>query len=240
MATFTDIQNRVKTRLIDLPAATLAEVPTLVNQALRELQSRHNFWVMQKNLQANTAAITRTLASTPSDFKEFRLEPFYTQSVGKAVPMEFAKSRRQVNGLFENDDTSEPQYILQSEPTNDAGASNLEVWPLSNSQSDYVSAPAGEYRITVPYWRYLPVLSGGTDTNWFTNNVLGEQYLVDKATSLGFFINWDQEKEAEWLALAEKSYGLLVSEDKHLWFSGQDTFVPHQGVRWNNSHIRRR
>ena len=235
MATFTDIQNRVKTRLIDLPAATLAEVPSLVNQALRELQSRHNFWVMQKKLAANTAAITRTLATTPSDFKEFRLEPYYTEYTGYVVPMAVAKSSRELNGLFETDDTGPPSYILRSDPSDDLGASTLEVWPLSESQSDYTGAPAGEYRVTVPYWRYLPALSAGGDANWFTNNLIGELYLVNAATALGFMINWDVSKETEWLSLADRQYELLIAEDKKLWLSGHDTFTPHQGAAWNKN-----
>lgn len=235
MATFIDIRNRVTTRLIDLPAATLAEVPSLVNQALRELQSRHNFWVMQKKLTANTTAATRALAATPSDFKEFRLDPFYTENTGYIVPMKFAKSSRELNGLFEPDDTGMPEYILRSDPTDDAGASSIEVWPLSNTNSDYTSAPSGEYRVTVPYWRYLPALVADGDTNWFTNNLIGELYLVNAATALAFMINWDVPKETEWLSLATRQFDLLVREDKTQWFAGQDTFTPHQGVLWSKS-----
>lgn len=235
MATFQNIQDRVKTRLIDLPAATLAEVPTLVNQALRELQSRHNFWVMQKKLSANTAAATRTLAATPSDFKEFRLEPFYTESSGKVVPMAVAKSSRQLEALFETDDKGPPSFIFRGEPSNDAGASSMELWPLSDSQSDYTAAPAKEYRVTVPYFRYLPALSAGSDTNWFTDHPIGEIYLVNAATALGFMVNWDVNKETEWLSLADRPYTMLVAEDKKLWLSGQDTFTPHQGANWNNN-----
>lgn len=239
MATFTDIQNRVKTRLIDLPAATLAEVPSLVNQAMRELQSRHNFWIMQKNMAANTTAATRTLAATPSDFKEFRLEPFYTENTGYIVPMDTAKSRREINSIYETDDTGPPSYILRGEPSDDAGASSLEVWPLSDGQSDYSAAPAGEYRVTMPYWRYLPALAGGGDTNWFTAHPIGELYLINAATALGFMVNWDVSKETEWLSLADRQYTLLVAEDKKLWFSGQDTFTPHQGASWNRNTGRR-
>jgi hypothetical protein len=237
MATFIDIKNRVRTRLIDLPAATLAEVPTLVNDALRELQDRHNFWVMQKTLTANTTADTRILAATPSDFKDFRLEPYYTDSVGTIVEMSVASSKRQVQGFFEADAEGLPQFILRGEPTTDAGASSLEVWPLSDSQSDYTVAPAGEYRISVPYWKYLPALSADGDTNWFTLNEQGVQYLINKATALGFAVNWDINKEAEWFALADRYYNMLVATDKQLWFGGQDTFTPHQGAWWNRNRV---
>lgn len=233
MATYLDLQTKIRTRLIDLPAATLAEVPALVNEAQRELQSRHNFWVMEKSLSANTTAVTRALVNTPSDFKEFRLEPYYTENTGKVVQMDWARSSRQIKGLFEADDTGPPAFILRGEPSSDLGASSLEVWPLSDSQSDYSTAPAGEYRITIPYYRYIPDLSAGGDTNWFTMNSLGATYLVYKAVALGFAINWDVDKEAEWLTLAEKYYNLVVAEDKRQIVAGHDTFVPHQGAYWN-------
>lgn len=232
MATFQNIQDRVKTILIDLPAATLAEIPTLVNIALRDLQSKHNFWVMRKLQTANTAAATRNLVATPSDFKEYRLNPYYTENSGAVVRMEFAKSLRQLQGMFMVTDTGTPKYIRRGEASDDLGTSSLEVWPLSNSQSDYTAAPAGEYRITIPYWRFLPELSGSGDTNWFTNNRLGEQYLVHATAGLGFSRNWDTPKETEWFALAKPFYDQLVAEDKHFDFSGQDTFTPHQGVHW--------
>lgn len=235
MATYSDIQARVQTRLIDLPSRTLAEVPTLVNDALRELQSRHNFWVMKKTLAANTTALTRELAPTPADFKEFREEPFYTEFTGYKVPMDIAPSARAIHGKYEDDDDGPPRYILRGEASGVTGASSLEVWPLSDGQSDYSAVPSGEYRVTVPYFGYLPALAGNDDTNWFTLNPLGEHYLFNMAVAMGFQINWDLEKQTEFLGLAEGKYKKLVDEDKRLWFSGQDTFVPHQGAWWNRN-----
>lgn len=233
MATYLDIQNRVKTRLIDLPSTTLAEVPVLINDALRELQSRHNFWVMRKTLAANTVALTRNLVATPSDFKEFRLEPYYTENSGFKVPMRIASSRRQVNGIFEDDDDGPPRFILRGEPSSEAGASSLEVWPLSDGQSDWSAVPSGEYRVTIPYFGYVPALSANSDTNWFTNNALGEHFLINQAVAMGFAINWDLEKETEWLSLADGKYKLLVAEDKRGWLAGVETFTPHKGAWWN-------
>ncbi len=234
MATFAQIQTRVRTRLIDLPSATLAEVPTLVKEAHHELQSRHNFWVMQETVSANTDALVRNLVAVPSDYKENRLEPYYTEYTGKIVPMRFAKSTRELNGIFEADDTGPPSRIIRGETTNVAGASSFEVWPLSDTQSDWSDVPSGEYRITVPYWKYLPVLSADADEDWFTNNMMGEQFIIAQAVGHGFMINWDADKEAEWLAIAESKYQKIVAEDKRLWFSGQDTFTPHQGADWAN------
>lgn len=235
MATYSEIQTRVQTRLIDLPARTLAEVPTLVKEAHRELQSRHNFWVMQETLQATTDALVRNLVATPEDFKEFRLEPYYTEDSGFRVPMKYARSSRQLGGLFENDDDGQPRFILRGEPADAAGTSYLEVWPLSDGQSDYSAVPEGEYRISIPYWKYLPALSAGSDTDWFTGNALGEKFLIANAVAHGFAVNWDLEKETEWMGLAESAFQKLVVEDKRLWFSGHETFLPHQGAWWNNN-----
>lgn len=234
MATFSEIQTRVRTRLIDLPAATLAEVPTLVKEAHRELQSRHNFWVMQETLDANTTALTRNLVAVPSDFKEFRLAPYYTENTGHRVQMRVAKSQRELNGFFETDDTGYPKFIIRSEATNVAGASSFEVWPLSDGQSDWSAAPSGEYRVSIPYWKYLPALSASGDTDWFTANQMGEQFMIAHAVGHGFAVNWDVEKEAEWLSIAEAKFKKIVAEDKMLWFSGHDTFTPHTGADWDN------
>lgn len=235
MATFLDIQGRVKRRLIDLPATTLSEVPDFVNDALHEAQLDYNFKVMEDNLNANTAAITRNLVAVPANFKEFRLQPYYTEFTGYVVDMEFAKSRRQMQGLYETDSTGPPQYILHGEATDDLGSASLEVWPLSDSQSDYSAAPAGQYRVTIPYYSFLPDLAADGSTNWFTLQRSGVLYLIARAVAQGFAVNWDTDKETEWLALAKAAHDKLVLADKRQRFAGQDTFVIHQGANWQRS-----
>lgn len=225
MATFNDIQTRVQRRLIDLPTSTLAEVPELVNDALRELQSRHNFKVMEKLLDANTAALTRNLVAVPADFKEARLYPYFTPFSGKPVELELAASRQSMNQIYEPGDDGAPAFILHSEPS-DLGAAFFEVWPLSNSQSDYSAAPTGEYRVTIPYYRWLPALVLAADNNWFTNDLHGALFIINQATGYGFAMNWDVEKEAEWLALAEKEFQLISKQDKMQRLATVDTLVP--------------
>src|ERR1700730_7807184 len=59
--TYTELQTRVQTRIIDLPAAVQAEVPQLVNEAMYELQSRHNFKCMEAEMYAYTQYNNRVL-----------------------------------------------------------------------------------------------------------------------------------------------------------------------------------
>lgn len=239
MATYLDIQEDVAAILIDLPAVTLAAVPKLVNFALRELQTRHNFKVMEKTLAENTVALTRNLVAKPADFKGFRNKPFYTEFSGNVVPLEVAPSKEMLLVNYETDSDGPPAYLFLGEATDDAGASSIEVWPLSDGQSDYSAVPTGEYRVSIPYWRFLSALSGDGATNWFTTHEVGEFYLVYRAVAEGFARNWDVEKQTEWLAKAQAMYELIVNEDKALMMSGSDTFAIHKGARRQSIHTLR-
>jgi hypothetical protein len=221
MADFGQIKTRVQRRIIDLPAAVLAEIPDLVLDAVREIQRKHNFKVMETIQAQNTATLTRVLTTVPSNFKERRGLPYWTPSTGKVRKMGVAVNRQSMLASFEPASDGPPQFLLQSEPT-DTGASNWETWPLPDGNSDYSD---GQYRISIPYWRYLPALAADTDTNWFTVNA--EMYIILRATAAGFGLDWDKENETLWLALANDKYKEVVQLDKLARLAGIDTLVPH-------------
>ena len=56
MATYGAIQTRVQQIIIDLPSSVTAQVPTLVKEAVRSLQVKHNFKVMEALSSFTTAA----------------------------------------------------------------------------------------------------------------------------------------------------------------------------------------
>ncbi len=231
MATFQNIQDRVTRRVIDLPASVLTEIPTLINEAMRDLQTEHNFKVMEALSATFTTTVnTNTLGSVPSDFKEYRGKPYLTTDKGEVHKLGIMSGMRQealrVVGVSTDTDTDRPAFILEGEPSDVAGARVWEVHPLADGLSDYSD---GEYRIRVPYWKFLPALSAGTDTNWFTVNA--ERWLTFHATSMAFGINWDEARASYWEAQAAKEFGKVLKRDKLYRLSSVDTLNFNLDVR---------
>ena len=226
MATFTELQDRVSRRVIDLPAAVLAEVPDLVNEALREIQERHNFKVMEAvSAQYITVDAVRNLAVVPTDFKEWRGKPYLSYFAGGTKELMIGPNAQQVLRRLEPEDTGYPMILKDGEPVDEDGTRYFEVWPLSDVNSDWAD---GEYRVTVPYWRYLDPLVATGDTNWFTNKA--PLYLIYKAVSEAFAIDWDEERMAVWNQKAELQYNKIVLVDKKFRLSNVTAFVPHRRV----------
>lgn len=235
MTTFAELQTRVERLVIDLPTSVQTEVPFLINEAMRDIQIDHNFKVQEALLSAQqTTASTRALLAVPSNFKEWRGEPYILTNLGvhrKLVP---ANDRMEVLRLWENDDEGEPEALLIGEPSDELGAASFEVWPLPDGSSDFDN---GEYRVYIPYWRFLTALSADGDNNWFTNN--GEQYLIEAATARAFALDWDLEKEAVHLQKAQLHKNTLIKRDKLLRVSTTNTLVPHwQGAYGNQVRSR--
>lgn len=221
MSTFIEIQDAVETNLIDLPTAVVNSVPGLINAALRTIQRKYNFWVMQGSQQYATVEGQRALAAVPSDFKAFRGDAFYTTDAGDqqkiivdVEPISFSRAIGQ-------EDVGPPMWLVRGEP-DATGASTMQVWPIPDGFSDYSD---GEYVITMPYWRYLPALSADADTNWFTVNA--SEYIEYQATADGFAKDWDEERMALWAQRAENKYREIVMEDKKLRWSAVTTWVPN-------------
>lgn len=224
MATFLELRTQVIGLLIDAPTVVQASVPQLVNNAMRELQKKHNFKVMEKRFQVNTTAATRALGAMPADLKEFRLEanPYYVRQLAGARPLVWATEPSEPAMVWAPADTGAPQVLVPLEPTDDVGTYAIEVWPLPDDASDWSD---GEYRIHIPYFRYLPALTADGSTNWFTVNA--DEFIVRKATALGFAADWDETRSTYWHALAEEKSQEAIRADKRYRVSNVNTLVPH-------------
>lgn len=220
MGTFATIKTKVSRRLIDAPASVTAEVGDLVNEAMRQLQVKHNFKVMEASLSATTTLQTRVLTSEPADFKEWRGRPYLLSNEARATRLYWGSSREALLRRYDDDTEGEPKHLLHNE------SSQIEVWPYSDGGSDYVD---GEYRVRVPYWKFLAELSADGDTNWFTTNA--EDWLVAKATADGFSIDWDEERMAIWEQRAAAEYAEVVIRDKRLILSGMESLPIWPGPR---------
>lgn len=213
---FGELQDAVKTNIIDLPTPVLEAVPTLVKRAHRYLQTRHNFFVMKTSKVQATSIGTRTLVAVPSDWKRPRKRPFWTDG-GLARWMTFGQDS-EVPGIYTDTDTGSPSFIVDN-------GINLEVWPLPDGLSQ---ATGGEYTITVPYFKYYPLLSAAGDTDWFTENA--EEYIEYAATAAGFAMDWDEAHSTYWDGRAKEKFTECVNADKERWLGALDTFAPNLGA----------
>lgn len=222
MTTFGDIQTRVQSNIIDLPTAVLNQIPTLINQAQRQLQINHNFKIMEALNEPTTTVNTRVLGAVPSDWKEYRGRPWFLKNDGSIVRMIQANSREDIWKAMDEADTNYPMVILQAVESDTLGNGNFWVYPLPDGNSDYTG---GEYRVKIPYWAYLANLVNTGDQNWFTNNA--DLYLEYRATAEGFAKNWDTAHSAEWATKAAIELKDVVKKDKLLRLStGSNTLVP--------------
>lgn len=225
MSTYLELRTRVLRRLIDAPTAITAEVPDLVNEAIKQAEQEHNFWVMQYTVDFTTTLSTRTLGTLPADFKEFKGKAFRTdQTLGQTRELTYAPHIQAANRRWAQTDIGDPRLLVQTS-VDTAGLTSLAVYPLPDGNSDWTD---GEYRLSVPYWRYVPALVADGDTNWFTTT--GYKYIIAQATSDGFALDWDEGRAGYWRDQANLEKAKLILRDKKIWLSTFDTLVPHLDV----------
>lgn len=223
MATFSEIQDRVTRRVIDTPAAVVAEVPALINKALKDIQRVHNFRVMEAETSALVTVTGQRLLddARASDWKEWRDKP-YRLDEDPAYPHEmgWAPNRQALLRYWANDDDGAPMWLLDT-------PDGVEVWPLPDGLSDFAG---GEYRIYIPYWAYLADLSDSNTSNWFTLNA--DYYLAYKATAEAFWLDWDEERASVWEQKAKNEQDKVILADKQQRLAQVDTLVPY----WKGAH----
>lgn len=225
MATFGDLKTRVTRTLMDAPAPTVLEVPLYINEAMTKLQNKHNFFVMQAQITYTTSSV-RTLGDVPTDWKHYRGKPYVLNELGGGHWVTIATSRGQAEAYRSQLDEGSPQVLLKAEETT-TGTGSFEVYPLPNGTSDYSD---GEYRLTVPYWKYLPTLAADGDTNWFLQQDDAITYIVREAVANGFEFNEDDNRADRWHKRADAAYHDILLLDKYRWLSASDTLVPHLGA----------
>lgn len=217
---YLDLQNAVYDALIDGPTIVKNAVPRLINQAIRELEDRFKFKDMEANFSYVTTANSVTLspATMPSDFKHWRGKPFYIEFLGGSREISVAPNRQSLMRRWNVGDIGAPRHWLV-----DGGA--VEVWPASDNASDYSD---GQYRITLPYWKYFPDLVNPTDSNWFTLNT--QQYIINWTMWHAFLIDWDEKRASTWKAEAEDQSRRAILAGKKRYLSEAGSMVPLQGA----------
>lgn len=230
--TFGSICTRVRSQVIDLPAVVTASVPDYVRTGIAKLQTRHNFLVMDKLQAAVTTVNVASIGNVPSDWKEWRSFPYYLTNDGRARKLQMHTPHEGIYPDIRETETNPPRIITIGEPSDDLGTRPMKVAPIPDGSSDWAD---GEYRLYIPYRRYLAPLSLDGDSNWFTVNA--EEYIFHFASNLAFAADWDYEHSAVELQLAENEYKEVVLRDKRLRLSDVQNLVPHRDaldveVRW--------
>lgn len=235
MTTFLDLQNRVSERVIDLPPTVQAQVPALINEAIRSAQRKYNFRAMEGSATLITAV--GTLTPTPNviaNFKEYKDKgPYMLRNLIKAKQqLEVTADDAALAALADINNPDEPDFIISAvDPT--SGATTFTIYPYPDGLSDW---PDGNYRIVVPYYSYSVPLSAPADQNWFTNFM--DDYIYRQATGNAFALDWDYNSMALWLQQADVYYKEAKNADKMTRLAGTDTFVPMwQGA--NQPQVRR-
>lgn len=221
---FAAIKSEVAVLLIDSPTAITTLSGSFVNRAIRKLQQKHNFKVMEAKQAYTTTTLVRTLGTRPSNWKEPRGKPYYIEDTGGLREFVYAPSEADALAMFGDNpsfDYGSPRALLE-----DDGADAFLIYPYPDALSDYAD---GEYRITVPYWKYLDALAGDADTNWFTSNA--EQWIIYQSVSEGFFANEDEQRAQLWERRAMREYADVLLADKRRRLANVETFVPHLGAR---------
>ena len=190
MSTFAQVRARVQSYLLDVPTALLSEIPAMVNAVIRRAQEKHNFRVMETTFadQVTTKEV-RKLANKPTDWKESRGDPWYKDVKGSLYQMEWAPSLQDAVRAYDDYPTVDkgyPMHLLEQD-------TEFWVYPYPDGLSDH---PGGEYRITIPYWKFLAALSADSDSNWFTTNA--EDFVVYGAVGEGFAFNFDETRHQFW------------------------------------------
>jgi hypothetical protein len=223
MTTFADLKTEVQTLVIDTPTAVTTLVGNFVNRAIRKLQQKHNFKVMESEIEYQTTSLSRTLGARQGDWKEARGNPYYLSESGSLREMHWASSR--ANALARYGDNVDFHYGAPRLLVENDLSSELEVFPYPDGLSDYTN---GEYRVTVPYWKFVGKLIADGDTNWFCDNA--EQWIIYQAVSEAFYANEDENRAATWEKRAMAQYNDVLLADKRRRLAETTTLVPHLGA----------
>ena len=170
------------------------------------------------------------LSAVPSDFLRFRKElPHVIDNHGNCIELGVSLTKQQAEREFGSIAGGEfvvaelngpPRVIALGEPSDVSNTRDFLVYPMSDQLSLYTTAPAGEYRIRIPYIKLLPDLSGSS-SNWFTVNA--EEYIVYGACSIGFYFNHDEMRGDIWLKRAASEVQDVLARDKNESISGNTT-----------------
>ena len=222
MPTFAELKTRLERWAVDNNTALTTESGDLINKGHRELQDRYNFKTMEATTGVTqTTDVTRLLTALPSDWKERRANPFLTDVNGNTKPIEWAPTEEEMVKQFDDNtvtDKGEPEFVYES-------ATGFNVYPFPDTLSDHAN---GNWRITIPYYKYLTELSADGDNDFLTNNL---QWAIHAhALGFAFLLNQDEARATVWIQVAENQMKSDIRQEKKKKFKRSGILRPRRDV----------
>lgn len=218
MATVAEIETRVLRYVIDAPQMVIDDVPTIVQDVILQAQQDFNWQAMEALWSPLTTAGSASLGPLPANWKAFRLKPWYDSDLGGHYELTISPDPLQVNRAYGADDTGAPALLWIEN-------GNAYTAPLPDGASDWTD---GEYRLRVPYWAYLPAVTGA-QTNWITENL--SRWVLYQSVASAFMMDWNEERGRQWEAVALREWLRVTKIEKINRLGGIDELVPHSGAR---------
>jgi hypothetical protein len=227
---YAEISNQVQALVIDLPTATVSEIPGQIQQAQKELEDAHGFIAMEKVYQFATIPDTRGPYALPDRYLRARTDarPVLVDGIGATVQLDWLMEYSDQTVLYSDDpiEVGRPRVLVEN-------IDNFEVFPLPDQLSPSGTiASDGNWIIRVPYFqREEPLgLSGATVTdNWFSDNAA--QYLAYAAAARLMAFNRDWEEASLNAALALDLKNQAIKNDKKRRLSRKRLMRPQRGAR---------
>jgi hypothetical protein len=231
MATFGEVQQIVRDIVQDDPPEVLALIPAMLNKAVAEAETRHNFFHMEDDETLVTTPNTRLLGALPERYKESRGKPRIEREGGEYSAIQWGTSESELYRRYGDDSLSigSPEFILEAQ-------AGFLVFPLSDGLSDW---PDDEYRVIVPLYRYSPALVSAGATNF----ILSEQnywYAAFYAAAECFALLPDEKRLGLFAAKAEREFQKLLRADSRRRIAKVSTLSFRRDVHSPVKHPRRR
>ena len=215
MSTFTQLQTRVSSNVIDAPTAVQTNIPVFVNAAIEMIQGVWNFNCMKAEIlgvPTTTSTTSHFLLTTPQGFKEPRGRPYWwAGSSASMTMMDWAPNRSYFIRQFQADKSTTvgPPTLLFFDSS--VSVSSSSVVTLSSAitagmpigyypYSDNLGPSTSQYPIYIPYWAILPDLANASDVNWFSTYMT--ECVVCIATRMSFEMDWDEQRAGYWQTMA--------------------------------------
>jgi len=209
LATLPTILTKIRNNIIDVPAQTEVRLESWVNEAQLECEAAMAWVGMDTEFVVDTVAGTRKLSAVPTDWVKAVSDPWYLTGTGKAIRMEWLPSRQDASKDYSEDTSttarSSPKAILEVQGSA-SGRNDIEVYPYPDaSNTTGTFSAAGEYEVHIPYHaRGATLVTGGTETNFFTVDLDLQLYLEDFASGKALLFNRDYDNGQVWLLQAQR------------------------------------
>lgn len=228
------VYNIVAANIIDANDEVMALVYGYIKRAVHDLEDLRLFRVNREVLTVVTVEDQRKLDDLPSDWNGIRKNPFYVDGTGAKGRMTWLPDTEELDKSYSEDpaDKGPPAEVLVTED-------ELEVYPLPDGLAATGSVYSdGDYRVHVPYWKYLPDLTPAQTNYFFNSDSLTLRYIEEKTTAEALLFNRDREEWMTWGMKAQGTLKKIKMEMKYQALPRDINLAPRRSVRASRNQRR--